>query len=56
MGIPRGVSAVERMLAGTVARSRLDALNTAIDEFDFETALSSLDAIAEDVFEKQARD
>jgi len=47
-------AAVERMLAGTVARSRLDALNAAINEFDFETALNSLDAIAEDVFEKQA--
>jgi PAS domain S-box-containing protein len=42
-------AAVERSLAGTVARSRLDALNTAINEFDFETALNSLDAIAEGV-------
>jgi hypothetical protein len=44
------------MLAGTIARSRLDALNTAISEFDFETALKSLDGIAEDVYEKQMRE
>jgi two-component system, sensor histidine kinase and response regulator len=50
------LAAVERMLAGTVARSRLDALNAAINEFDFEAALNRLDAIAEDVYEKQARD
>jgi two-component system, sensor histidine kinase and response regulator len=47
---------VERILAGTAATSRLDALNTAISEFDFETALKTLDAIAEDLYEKQARD
>jgi two-component system sensor histidine kinase/response regulator len=48
--------ALERMLAGTIARSRLDALSTAISEFDFETALKSLDGIAEDVYEKQMRE
>jgi len=48
-------AAVERFLAGAVARSRLDALNTAINEFDFETALNGLDAIAEGVYEKQGR-
>ncbi len=48
--------AVERMLAGTIAKSRLDSLSTTIGEFDFETALKSLDAIAEDVYEKHARD
>jgi len=42
-------TAVERLLAGTVARSHLDALNTAISEFDFEIALKSLDAVAEDL-------
>src|SRR5271170_5948959 len=47
---------VERILAGTTANSRRDALNTAINEFDFETALKTLDAIAEDLYEKQARD
>jgi PAS domain S-box-containing protein len=48
--------AVERMLVGTVAGSRLDALNAAINEFDFETALNNLDVIAEEVYEKQSRD
>jgi two-component system, sensor histidine kinase and response regulator len=48
--------AVEQTLAGTVARSRLDALSTAISEFDFETALKSLEAITEDVYEKQPPD
>jgi two-component system sensor histidine kinase/response regulator len=48
--------AVERMLAGTIAKSRLDTLSTTIGEFDFETALKSLNAIAEDVYEKQAVD
>ncbi len=46
---------VERMLAGTIAKSRLDALSTTIGEFDFESALKSLDGIAGDVYEKQAR-
>ena len=48
--------AVETTLAGTIAKSRLDALSTTIGEFDFETALKSLNAIAEDVYEKQARE
>jgi hypothetical protein len=48
--------AVERLLAGTIAKSHLDALNTTISEFDFEAALKSLDAIAEDLCEKKARD
>jgi hypothetical protein len=48
--------AVEKTIAGTVARSRLDSLSTAISEFDFETALKSLEAITEDVYEKQAPD
>jgi two-component system, sensor histidine kinase and response regulator len=46
---------VERMLAGTIARSSLDALRTTIGEFDFETARRSLEGIAGDVYEKQAR-
>jgi len=33
-------------LAGAVARPRLEALGAAISEFDFEGALSKLDAIA----------
>ena len=38
---------LERMLAGTVDTSRLDALNTTIAEFDFEAALKELEKIAE---------
>ena len=37
---------VSGMLAGAVARPRLEALGEAISEFDFEGALSKLDAIA----------
>jgi len=48
--------AVERMLAGMIARSHLDALTTTIGEFDFETARKSLDGIAEDVCDKQTRE
>ncbi len=47
---------VERMLAGRVARPRLEALSGAINEFDFDAALKSLDAIADDLYEKQAGD
>ena len=49
-------SAVEGVLAGRAARPRVDALNVAINEFDFDAALKALDAIAEDVCEKQASD
>jgi hypothetical protein len=38
---------VERALAGTAARPHLDALNMAINEFDFETAIAELDKVAE---------
>jgi two-component system, sensor histidine kinase and response regulator len=48
--------AVEKTLAGTVARSRLDALNATISEFDFEAALTELDQIAEGVYAQQVRD
>jgi PAS domain S-box-containing protein len=37
--------AVENILAGTLHKSRLDALGTAISEFDFEGALVKLDEI-----------
>jgi hypothetical protein len=37
--------AVERALAGQVASSPLDALGTAISEFDFETALVKLNEL-----------
>jgi two-component system, sensor histidine kinase and response regulator len=40
-------AAVQKMLAGTVAKSRLDALNATISEFDFDAALVKLDEIAE---------
>jgi PAS domain S-box-containing protein len=48
--------AVERVLTGTIAGLRIDALSAAISEFDFEAALKALEAIADDVFEKQAND
>jgi CheY-like chemotaxis protein len=48
--------AVERVLAGTIARSRLDALGTTIGEFEFDTARKSLDGIADEVYEKQTRE
>jgi hypothetical protein len=47
--------AVEKVLAGAVAKSRVDALGTAISEFDFETALTELDKIAERAFVEQVR-
>ena len=37
--------AVEHILAGTVAKSRLDALGAAISEFDFDSARTKLDEI-----------
>jgi PAS domain S-box-containing protein len=49
-------SAVESMLAGTIPKSHLDALNATISEFDFETAIAKLDAIAEHVYAQQLRD
>jgi two-component system, sensor histidine kinase and response regulator len=49
-------AAVKRILDGAVAKPRLDALNTAINDFDFEAALKGLDAVVEDVYEKQTRD
>ena len=45
---------VERALAGVAVRPHLDALNTAITEFDFEAALTQLDKIAEMVCAPQA--
>ena len=47
--------AVERILAGSVAKYHLAALGTAIGEFDFETALTELDKIAEGAYAQQAR-
>jgi PAS domain S-box-containing protein len=41
---------VERLLAGAVAKSRLEALNTSISEFDFEAALTVLGEIAEGAY------
>ena len=38
-------SAVDKILAGTVEKPRLDALGTAISKFDFEAALVKLDEI-----------
>ncbi len=52
---PDAFLAVERMLAGTVAKSRLDALNSTISEFDFEAALTNLDEIADGVYVQQVR-
>ena len=50
MGMPlRRFCALERILAGTVDTSRLDALNTTIAEFDFEQALIELEKIAESI-------
>jgi two-component system, sensor histidine kinase and response regulator len=46
---------VERVLSATATKSCLDALGTAIGEFDFETALSELDKIAEGAFVEQVR-
>jgi PAS domain S-box-containing protein len=48
--------AVERALACMVSKSRLDALSTAISEFDFETALTKLDEIAEGAYALEIRD
>jgi HPt (histidine-containing phosphotransfer) domain-containing protein len=45
---------VERALAGIAARPQLNALNTAINEFDFETALVELDKIGEMACPRQA--
>jgi two-component system sensor histidine kinase/response regulator len=39
-------ASLSEALAGTVARPRLDALERSIDEFDFDGALSKLDAIS----------
>ena len=50
-----GFLAVERILAGLVAKSRLDAVGKAIGEFDFETALAELDKIAEGAYAQQVR-
>jgi PAS domain S-box-containing protein len=47
---------VERLLAGAVAKSQLDALHTTIGEFDFETALKVLGEIAEGVYVLEVRD
>jgi PAS domain S-box-containing protein len=49
-------SAVETILAGTIPKSHLDALNTTISDFDFEEALSKLDEIAEDMARFKAGD
>jgi HPt (histidine-containing phosphotransfer) domain-containing protein len=46
---------VERALAGTVARPHLDALNVAINEFDFEAAIAELDKVAETACAQQVR-
>ncbi len=54
-GAAEAFPAVERTLAGTVAKSRLDAVGTAIGEFDFETALAELDKIAEGAYAQQVR-
>ena len=45
--------AVERALAGKVASSSLDALGTAISEFDFEVALLKLNELAQAADGKQ---
>jgi len=42
--------AVKNILEGTVEMSRLDVINTAISDFDFEEALSKLDEIAEIIY------
>ena len=42
------VQTVAEALAGTVDAQRLDALRAAIDEFDFDGALSKLGEIAEE--------
>ena len=47
--------AVERILAGSVAKSQLDALSGAINDFDFEVALTKLDEIAEGAYAQQVR-
>jgi HPt (histidine-containing phosphotransfer) domain-containing protein len=47
--------AVERILAGSVAKSQLDPLSGAIDDFDFEVALTKLDEIAEGAYAQQVR-
>lgn len=48
-------SAVQKSLTGIVAISQLDALYTAINEFDFETALIKLEELAERAAEMPAR-
>ncbi len=46
---------VERALAGTAARPHLDALNLAMNEFDFEAAIAELDKVAESACAQQVR-
>ena len=47
---------VQKSLSGIVASSQLDALYTSINEFDFDTALTKLDELAESTAEMSARD
>jgi len=49
-------SAVERMLGSAVAKSQLNALGSAIGEFDFEAALAKLDEVVEGAYMQQARE
>jgi len=46
---PEAFLAVENILAGTLKRSGLDALGTAISEFDFERALVKLDEVVPEI-------